>query len=184
MINYSINNFFSKEKCNTILDFCNENGEYFSYSNNDTWDCKRVYDNVFKSEILNTINDLYATDKIKFWFNYSSFDIRNINISLTRYYDGRYLNLHLDKTSNYTTVISLTDDYDDGRFVLSNINHMNITDGEIKIKLNLGEGITFEGNKIYHGVMPVNNGIRCALNIWMNDTDFTYYKLDKTKKLI
>ena len=80
-------------------------------------------------------------------------------------------------------MISLTDGYDDGRFVLSN-TQCKLDDATTKIHLGLGEGVTFEGNKIYHGVMPVKTGIRCALNIWMNNTDFEYYKLDKQKKLI
>jgi predicted 2-oxoglutarate/Fe(II)-dependent dioxygenase YbiX len=152
------------------------NGEKFSYYENElnSWDCRRVYDESFKYEILNKII------KVK---SFEFFNIRNINVSLTRYYDDRRLDLHLDKTSNYTTVISLTDNYNDGRFVLSK-TQCELENADTKIHLGLGEGVTFEGNKIYHGVMPVYNGIRCALNIWMNNTDFVYYKLDKNKKLI
>lgn len=171
---YTINNFFNKQECENIISFCIKEGESFNYNPNEVWDCRRVYDEPFKKYVLEKILEVK---------NFESFNIRNINVSLTQYYDSRRLDLHLDKTSNYTTVICLSDNFEDGRFVLSE-TQCNLNDADVKIKLSLGEGVTFEGNKIYHGVMPVHNGIRCALNIWMNDTDFTYYKLDTKKKLL
>ncbi len=184
-MNYSVNKFFDKDECTQLIEFSMSYGEKFSYYDHEleTWDCRRVYDENFKFKIINKINTLYHSKKINFWFDYSQFNLRNINVSLTRYYDGRRLDLHLDQTSNYTTVISLSDGYEDGRFCLSN-KQQNLDSADIKLNLNLGEGVTFEGNKIYHGVMPVFVGLRCALNIWMNDTDFNYYKLDTQKKLI
>ena len=171
---YKKNVYFDEKECKYIIDFCTTNGEFFNYDSNEVWDCRRVYDKNFKE---------YVLDRILKVQKFESFNIRNINVSMTRYYDGRRLDLHLDKTSNYTTVISLTNDYDDGRFVLSD-TFCELNDADTKINLNIGEGITFEGNSIYHGVMPVHTGIRCALNIWMNDTNFVYYKLDNQKKLI
>lgn len=184
-MNYSVNKFFDGDECEYLINFSMQNGEIFSYFEHElnSWDCRRVYDEDFKNRIINKINESYKDKKIEFWFNYGDFDIRNVNVSLTRYYDGRYLDLHLDKTSNYTTVISLSDDYEDGDFCLSNKNG-DVKNSEVKIHLNKGEGVTFEGNKIYHGVMPVHKGLRCALNIWINNTNFSYYKLDKTKKLL
>jgi predicted 2-oxoglutarate/Fe(II)-dependent dioxygenase YbiX len=184
-MNYSINKFFTPEECKSIIDFAMEKGETFSYYDYEktTWDCRRIYDEEFKKKILNTINDLHKQGSISFWFDFNSFNLTNINVSLTRYYEGRCLNLHLDKTSNYTTVISLTEGYEDGDFCLSP-KFTNLEDSEVIQHLNIGEGITFEGNKTYHGVMPVNSGLRCALNIWMNDTNFVYYKIDKEKKLL
>lgn len=175
-MNYDINKFFSKEECDYIIEYCMSNGEPFSYYQFEinSWDCRRMYDETFKN---------YVLDKILAVKDFSEFNIRNINVSLTRYYDGRRLDLHLDSTSSYTTVISLTNEYVDGRFVLSK-HRCDLTEAEIKLDLKLGEGVTFEGNKIYHGVMPVTSGLRCALNIWMNDTDFSYYKLDKKRKLL
>jgi len=174
MIQYKINQYFNQEECNEIIEFCLKNGDQFSYNPNDNWDCKRIYNEEFKSKILKSILDVQSFD---------SFNIRNINVSFTQYYDGRRLDLHLDKTSNYTTVIPLTTNYKDGRFVLSNFD-TELENGKIKLDLKMGEGVTFEGNKIFHGVMPVNIGIRQSLNIWMNDTNFIYHKLDDTKKLI
>ena len=54
------------------------------------------------------------------WFDLNEFDIKDVNVSLTKYYDGRWLDLHLDSTSQFTTVIVLSDEFDDGRFSLSN----------------------------------------------------------------
>lgn len=171
---YSINTFLTKDECDYIIDFCMQNGEPFSYNSKESWDCRRVYDEDFKK---------YVLDKILKVNKFDSFNIKNINISLTQYYDNRRLDLHLDTTSNYTTVISLTDSYTDGRFALSK-KLCQLNEAEVKLNLNIGQGVTFEGNKIYHGVMPVYKGLRCALNIWMNDTNFSYYKLDKNKKLL
>ena len=182
-MNYSLNRFFDKTECLDIIEFCEKNGTEFSYNPKETWDCKRVYNDEFKEKIISKINGLYKNGEIIFWFNYADYNIRNINISLTKYYDGRFLDLHKDATSNYTTVICLTEDYQGGDFCLSQ-NLCGVEKSEIKIHLNIGEGITFEGNKTYHGVMPVHSGLRCALNIWTNDTDFSYYKLDTKKKII
>lgn len=187
MMNFSKNIFFTSEECERMIDFCMKNGEKFSYSEleSNSWDCRRIYDDEFKEMVIHRFIDLYSNNEIKFWFDFNTFDLRNVNISLTRYYDGRFLQLHRDTTSNYTTVISLTDNYSDGRFVLSDQMFNGVHDDRaIKLNLSLGEGVTFEGTKTYHGVMPVTSGLRCALNIWMNDTEFEYYKLDKQRKLI
>jgi predicted 2-oxoglutarate/Fe(II)-dependent dioxygenase YbiX len=53
-----------------------------------------------------------------------------------------------------------------------------------KYHLNIGESISFDGTKIYHGVMPVTNGVRCALNIWMTNTNFKYRPLKNNKSII
>lgn len=183
---YSINNFFSPKECLGFLYFMDERGERFSYKKDEkiSWDCKRIYDEDFKSSILEKIDSLYASHLINFWFNYKEFNLTNINVSLTKYYDGRYLDLHLDKTSSFTTVIPITNDYSDGRFVLSE-KYTKIDDGKNTfLDLKIGQGVTFIGDKTYHGVMPVTRGIRCAMNIWMNDKNFEYYKVDLSKKLI
>lgn len=182
-MNYSLNYFFNRTECLNIIEFCEKNGSDFSYNPKEVWDCKRIYDDDFKNSIILKINNLYNDKKINFWFNYADYNIRNVNISLTKYYDGRFLNLHKDATSNYTTVICLSDNFENGDFCLSK-NSCEIDKSDVKIHLNIGEGITFEGNKTYHGVMPVHKGLRCALNIWTNDTDFNYYTLDRVKKII
>ena len=146
------------------------------------WDCKRIYDEKFKENIVNKLKTNYENNTFKLWFDLNKFDIKDVNISLTKYYDGRWLDLHLDKTSQLTTVIVLSDGFNDGRFALSN-SYKDINDAE-KYHLNIGQSISFDGNKIYHGVIPVVDGIRYALNIWMTNTDFKYKPLKSKKTII
>ena len=172
---FSINNFFSKKECKSIIEIADEIGVKFSYNPNEVWDCKRIYDEKFKENILNKLKKNYENNNFKLWFDLNEFKINDVNVSLTKYYDGRWLDLHLDKTSQLTTVIVLSDGFDDGRFVLStnggDINKSN------KYTLQIGDAISFDGSKIYHGVLPVHTGIRYAVNIWMTDTNFKYYRL-------
>ena len=179
---FSTNKFFEKEECNSIVEYVDKIGIPFSYNPNETWDCKRIYDESFKNDILNRLKLNYKNNKFNLWFDLNKFDIKDINISLTKYYDGRWLDLHLDATSQFTTVIMLSDGFDDGRFTLSK-SYKNINNVE-KYHLNVGECISFDGSKIYHGVMPVTTGIRCALNIWMTNTDYKYGPLKTNKTLI
>lgn len=181
-MNFSINKFFDESDCDDIIKFCEENGTQFSYHSSETWDCKRVYVDEFKEKIINKLKDKYILGEFKLWFDLNNFNIKDTNISLTKYYDGRWLDLHLDSTSQLTTVIVLSKNFSDGRFVLSE-KPKKIEDCD-KYELKIGDSISFDGSKIYHGVMPVNKGIRCALNIWNTNTDFKYYKINKEKKLL
>ena len=179
---FSINNFFSKEECQSIIEIADKIGVKFSYNPNEVWDCKRIYDDKFKENILNKLKTNYKNNNFKLWFDFNEFKINDVNISLTKYYDNRWLDLHLDKTSQLTTVIVLSDGFDDGRFVLSTNNgDINKSD---KYNLQIGHGISFDGSKIYHGVLPVHTGIRYALNIWMTDTYFKYNLLKINKSII
>ncbi len=119
-MNYNINNnFCDRETAKDIIDFCLEFGEPFSYKPTEVWDCRRMYDSNFKERIINLLTTNYKNGEFKLWFDYSTFNLKNFNISLTSYYDGRYLNLHKDKSSELTTVIVLSDDYEGGQFVLT-----------------------------------------------------------------
>jgi predicted 2-oxoglutarate/Fe(II)-dependent dioxygenase YbiX len=179
---FSINKFFEKEECNSIIEIADNIGTPFSYNPLETWDCKRIYDENFKETIVNKLLTNYKNNEFNLWFDLDVFDIKDVNISLTKYYESRWLDLHLDKTSQFTTVIVLSDGYDDGRFALSN-TYNDINNVE-KYHLNTGESISFDGSKVYHGVMPVTKGIRLALNIWMTDTDFKYKPLKTNKSII
>ncbi len=181
-MNYHINKFFNKNECSYIIDFAEKNGTQFSYNPNEVWDCKRIYDSNFKNFILDKFITKYKEKSFDLWFDLNTFDIRDCNISLTKYYEGRWLDLHLDTTSQLTTVIVLSDEFSDGRFILSETK--NDIDNCDKFELKIGQSITFDGSKVFHGVMPVNSGVRYALNIWMTNTDFKYYALDNSKKLI
>ena len=188
-MNYTINNnFCNREIANDIINFCLKFGEPFSYSPTEHWDCRRMYDEEFKKRIINLLTDNYKNGNFKLWFDYLSFNLKNFNISLTSYYDGRYLNLHKDKSSELTTVIVLSDNFNGGQFALSegknpSIDFKNLDDIEV-FTLNLGDVISFNGSKTFHGVLPVTNGIRYALNIWMTESDFDYPKLKINTTLI
>ena len=188
-MNYTINNnFCNRETANDIINFCIKFGEPFSYSPTEQWDCRRMYDSDFKKRIIDLLTTNYKNGDFKLWFDYSTFNLKNFNISLTSYYDGRYLNLHKDKSSELTTVIVLSDNFDGGQFALSegknpSIDFKNLDDIEV-FTLNLGDVISFNGSKTFHGVLPVTNGIRYALNIWMTETDFDYPKLKVNTTLI
>lgn len=181
-MNFTINKFFDKDECKSIIDFSIKNGTPFSYKPGASWDCRRIYNDEFKEKIINRLKELYNKNEFKLWFNLNEFETKDVNISLTQYYDGKWLDLHLDSTSQLTTVIVLTDGFVDGRFALSD------TDTDINLvykqNLNIGESISFDGSKLYHGVLPVTNGIRCALNIWMTNTDFKYKPVKNNKTLI
>ena len=154
---YSVKKYFNKEECNNIVAYCLENGVPFKYNPADNWDCRRISDNNYKESILNK-------------FSNHQIDIDKSTISLTTYKNGSYLELHKDAISTSTTVIVLNEGFNDGKFVLSetagsvNSNYKNKLS---KFKIGAGEGITFNGSKVWHGVMPVVDGVRYALNIWI-----------------
>lgn len=172
---YSITKFFDKEECLSILDICDTKGIPFSYMSNSDWDCKRVYDDELKQRILNLFEEMRETSTLNSWFDFSNFKINDINTSITKYYDNKKLDLHLDKTSQLTTVIVLTENFIGGEFLLNDGN----SNKNIELNLDMGYGVTFDGSKILHGVNPVSSGIRSALNIWMTDTDFRYKDFSK-----
>lgn len=178
-MNYTINNFFEKEECNSIIEYADKVGKKFNYNPTEVWDCKRISYLEFNKLIIDRFIKNYKENGFKLWFPLEDFHIKDVKISLTKYYDGRRLDPHLDATSQLTTVIVLTDNFIDGRFILSEGK-----DDYVKHDLKIGQSITFDGSKIYHGVMPVDSGIRCALNIWMTNTDCKFLDITNEKKLI
>lgn len=188
-MNYSINkNICNEFEAKDIIDFCLKFGEPFSYKPTESWDCRRIYDEEFKERIVKLLLNNYKIENFKLWFNYDDFNLKNFNISLTSYYNGRYLNLHKDKTSELTTVIVLSDGFEGGQFALTEQDnppfHFETLEGLTICDLKLGDCISFNGSKTYHGVLPVTNGIRYALNIWMTETDFNYPKIKINGTLI
>ena len=166
-MNYSINNnFCDRNEANEIIQFCIKNGEQFSYNPSESWDCKRIYDEEFKTQIISTLNEKLLAN---LWFDYNNFNLKNFNISLTSYYNGRYLNLHKDKSSELTTVIVLSDGFEGGEFALCEDKNPPIyfetLEGVSTFNLKLGDFISFNGSTTYHGVLPVMSGTRYALNI-------------------
>jgi hypothetical protein len=188
-MNYTINNnFCDRETAKDIIDFCLKYGEPFSYKPTESWDCRRIYNDDFKIKIIDLLTNNYKSGNFKLWFDYNNFNLKNFNISLTSYYNGRYLNLHKDKSSELTTVIVLSDGYEGGQFALTeDINpsyDFETLNGLTLSDLKLGDSISFNGSTTYHGVLPVTSGKRYALNIWMTETDFDYPKLKINTTLI
>ena len=188
-MNYTINNnFCDRETAKDIVDFCLKYGEPFSYKPTEKWDCRRMYDSDFKLRIINLLTTNFKNGDFKLWFDYNNFNLKNFNISLTSYYNGRYLNLHKDKSSELTTVIVLSDGFEGGEFALCEDNnppiHFETLEGVLTFNLKLGDFISFNGSTTYHGVLPVTSGTRYALNIWMTESDFDYPKLKVNTTLI
>jgi predicted 2-oxoglutarate/Fe(II)-dependent dioxygenase YbiX len=87
-----------------------------------------------------------------------------------------------------TTVIVLSDNFKGGEFALTEDKspsfHFENLDGIETFNLKLGDSISFNGSKTYHGVLPVTEGVRYALNVWMTETNFDYPKLKNNKSII
>ena len=170
------NFFFSKEECEEIALFCEKFGLQTLHKVDayNKWDNLRVYDDNFKERILKRYKEVFANDT-SVPFDLNTLTINQIYLSLTRYYDGRFLEMHRDTSAQLTSVIVLTNDFTDGRFVLSNdkikIENSTIDTNSLHT-INQGTGLTFNGHTMWHGVMPVHMGIRKSLNIWVEPNDF------------
>jgi DNA primase catalytic subunit len=185
------NFFFSKEECEEIVLFCEKVGvkQIHKVDAYNKWDYLRIHNNNFKERILKKYKEVFLNTTI-FPFDLESIINDQISLTLTRYYDGRFLEMHRDVSSDFTTIIPLTDDFEDGRVVLSeekiSIENKTFTESNIH-RINQGHGLTFDGGKVWHGVMPVYSGIRKSLNIWI-DPDFVKIRtgsgdlITKTKK--
>ena len=185
---YSVNNFFSEDECSYFIKKSLEVGIPFKYNPNEHWDCRRIYDEELKLKIYKILQSKYKNGDWNLWIDFESLKIKSINVSLTSYYEGRYLNLHKDANSDLTIVVVLNDDYEDGRFAVTdkvdnNFHFENLKNIEL-IKLSKGDGITFIGNKIFHGVLPVTKGIRYALNIWLSEKENKFIPMKKEKSVI
>lgn len=170
------NFFFSKEECEEIALFCEKNGLQTLHKVDayNKWDNLRVYDDNFKERILKRYKEVFANDDT-ISFDLNSLTTNQIYLSLTRYYDGRFLEMHRDTSSQLTSVIVLTNDFEDGRFVLSEDKvkiENSIVDDNLLHIITQGNGLTFNGHTIWHGVMPVHKGIRKSLNIWVEPDSF------------
>jgi len=170
------NSFFLKEECEEIALFCEKVGLQTIHKVDayNKWDNLRVYDDNFKKRILKKYKEVFSNDNT-IPFDLNSLTTDKIYLSLTRYYDGRFLETHRDTSSQLTSVIVLTDEFEDGRFVLSENKikiENNIVDDNLLYTINQGSGLTFNGHAIWHGVMPVYTGIRKSLNIWVEPESF------------
>lgn len=139
------NNFLTNDECDSFLNYAISNFEIDSRTYHG-WHARTNKSSKFESVIL---------DKIKSISPYNPFQISWIN--LTEYENGRELLPHYDERSKYTFTIVLTSGYDGGDFQIED----NI------YKLKRGDCISFNGNSLLHSVLPVTNGYRASLNIWI-----------------
>jgi hypothetical protein len=170
------NFFFSKEECEEIVLLCEKVGitPIHKIDAYNKWDMLRIHDNSIKEKILQRYKQVFSNDE-SLSFDLNSITTNQISLSLTRYYDGRFLEMHRDTSSELTSVVVLTNDFEDGRFVLSNDKtkiENNIIDTNLLYTIEQGSGLTFNGHTIWHGVMPVYKGIRKSLNIWLEPEAF------------
>jgi hypothetical protein len=170
------NFFFSKEECEEIVKLCEKAGitPIHKVDAYNKWDMLRIYDVTIKERILKRYKEVFSNDTTLL-FDLNSIGLNEIFLSLTRYYDGRFLEVHRDTSSELTSVIVLTDEFEDGRFVLSNDKikiENNTLDTDLLYTVDQGNGLTFNGHTIWHGVMPVHKGIRKSLNIWIEPNSF------------
>jgi hypothetical protein len=170
------NFFFSKEECEEIVILCEKAGitPIHKVDAYNKWDMLRIYDIPIKEKILKRYKEVFSNDTT-LAFDLNDIGLNEIFLSLTRYYDGRFLEVHRDTSSELTSVIVLTDDFEDGRFVLSEDKvkiENNTLDENSLYTINQGSGLTFNGHTIWHGVMPVHKGIRKSLNIWVEPNSF------------
>ena len=183
--------FFSNEECDEIAILCEKIGIKFNHNVSvyNKWDSRKIHNDKFKTKMLQRYKEVYSNDTT-LPFNLDSLTIDNIYLSITRYYDGRFLEMHRDTSSDLTTVIVLTDNFEDGRFVLSKDKiqiENNLIDESLIHTIQKGTGLRFNGGEVYHGVLPVTKGIRKSLNIWIKPDTFKMNVNDvdldvKTKK--
>ena len=177
------NFFFSKEECEEIVLLCEKVGitPIHKIDAYNKWDMLRIHDITLKEKVLKRYKEVFSNDTT-LSFDLNTITINQIYLSLTRYYDNRFLEMHRDTSSELTSVIVLTDEFDDGRFVLSEnkISIENKTfDNTNLYSITQGNGLTFNGHTIWHGVMPVHIGIRKSLNIWIEPESFKIQSGDK-----
>jgi hypothetical protein len=170
------NFFFSKEECEEIVLFCEKTGLQTLHKIDayNKWDNLRVYDDKFKERILKRYKEVFLNDE-SVPFDLNTLTTNKIYLSLTKYYDGRFLEMHRDTSAQLTSVIVLTNNFEDGRFVVSEDKikiENSIVDDKLLYTINQGTGLTFNGHTMWHGVMPVHRGIRKSLNIWVEPNDF------------
>lgn len=185
------NTFFSKEECSEIILLSEKFGikPLHKIDAYNKWDNLKIHNEEFKSRILKRYKEVFLNNTF-FPFDLNTITTDEIYLSLTRYYDGRFLEMHRDTSSDLTTVIVLTDEFNDGRFVLSENKikiQNNTVDESLLYEIPQGTGLTFNGGTIWHGVMPVNTGIRKSLNVWINPNSYKMHVSDtdvvaKTKK--
>lgn len=148
------------EFCDYLVDYVKKNCQlsYITFKIN--WPLWNLWGSSFMPKYEKEFYDESIKKKIfdKLRPNFNIDDYRLIWLQMTEYSEGTQpLVDHLDGKNNKTFTIVLTDNFIGGETYIDNQ----------KIELSKGDGIFFDGYKIYHGVRAVKSGVRNALNIWL-----------------
>lgn len=144
MVRYQIHKkFLSEDFCNNIINNYKNFSEYTPRGKWNAWTVGKEK----QDELVESIQSLLPSNLSVSWIN------------ITKYEEGESLRIHTDSKSKFTVVVNLNDNYNGGEFVTNKKKHI----------LEIGDIVTFNGNKVQHGVQPVTEGVRYSLNFWFTD---------------
>lgn len=139
-------NFISPSECNCLLEYAKSNFEIDKRTYTIDWHASTNRNSKFQNKVKEIIRGISP---------FFPFHITWIN--LTEYENGRDLELHYDERSNFTFTILLTENFSGGDFIIE----------QDIFTLEKGDCIAFDGQNLLHGVSPVTEGYRAALNVWV-----------------
>jgi len=149
-----IENFLEKEICDELIKICEKKNEKSIYNISNQFRIKFI--DIIIQEMIQKIYN----EKIKLILN-SDFYI-NDSFSYVRYNNDGLIISHYDKylhnSAQFSILIYLNDEYDDGETYIYNENQTKI----ITIPKKTGKCIIFDGSKLLHGCNRVK-GIKNIL---------------------
>jgi len=157
---YLKENFLSKKECNTLIDFFDKHHS----SIGTVFDDRKLINVQVASVELSNDEEKNDADYLKLFQKKLDINIDKIEprafvnyASITCRSIGNYQPAHLDfHYHEYTSIIYLNDNFDGGETKI----------GQEIIKPVAGTILTFQGNKVYHEVMPVKQGTRYNVLVW------------------
>ena len=151
---------FDDDFCDYLVSYVKKNCQLSHISFKINWWMWNLWGNSFMPKYEKEFYDDNIKEVIfgKLRPNFNIDDYRLIWLQMTEYRDGtKGLADHLDSKNNKTFTILLTNNFTGGETYVDNQ----------KMNLDKGDGVLFDGYKIYHGVREVQSGVRNALNIWL-----------------
>ena len=154
------NKIFDDEFCDYLVEYVKANSQLSKISSKINWWLWNLWGDSFMPKHETEFRDNHIKniifDKLRTNFNIDDYDL--LWLQMTEYAEGTTaLHDHLDAKYNKTFTILLTDGFVGGETYVD----------RKKIDLTKGDGVFFDGYRIYHGVREVKSGIRNALNIWL-----------------
>ncbi len=145
------NNFLTKQECNFLIKFHNDN---YSVLGNPH----------YETQVLNLTNHIINYDFIKYFYAKIAYHIQNVNKNLfinyfeiVKWFENDFMDKHYDfDYHTYTSVIYLNDDFKGGETFVN----------DLKIIPEIGKIVTFQGSLNIHGVLKITKGNRYTLPIW------------------